>query len=160
MYRSRIVLPTFVWWATCCPPYWFKVFDFSSPVRRLDQLQGSGGLGEHCSSPAVGRGVCAPPGRVAQPRLLAADRGNPVGAANRGRLLFGYFFLAKQEKVISCRATPGGVDLSLFELCWVPLRSTQPTYCPGEVDFGHSCFDTAFGLLNTNGIINSSLPNP
>src|ERR1019366_1641086 len=98
-------LSTSEWWATCCPPD-FKVlgFRFSSPVRRLDQPQGSGGLGEHCSSPAVGRGVCVPPDRVAQPRLLAADRGNPAGAANRGRLFFGYFILAKQKKVACCRA--------------------------------------------------------
>jgi 3-phosphoshikimate 1-carboxyvinyltransferase len=38
------------------------------------------------------------------------------------------FSLAKQEKVTSCRATPGGFG------------------------FSHSCFDTAFGLLNTNGV--------
>ena len=94
---------------------------FHSPERRLDQPQVSGGLGEHCSSPAVGRGVCAPPGRVAQPLLLAADRGNPAGAANRGRLFFGYFILAKQKKVACCRATPG-------EVAFV---------------FGYSCFDTA-----------------
>ena len=74
-----------------------------------DQLQAGGGLGEHCSSPAVGRGVCAPPGRVAQPRLLAAGRGYPAGAVNLGRLLLGYFFLATQEKVTSCRATPDEV---------------------------------------------------
>ncbi len=37
-----------------------------------------------------------------------SNGGNRVAAANRGRLLFGYFFLAKQEKVTSCRATPGG----------------------------------------------------
>ena len=86
---------------------------FFPPVRRLDQLQASGGLGEHCSSPAVGRGVYAPPGRVAQPRLLAAERGNPAGAVNQGRLFFGYFILAKQKKVTSCRATPGGVDFDL-----------------------------------------------
>ena len=93
-------LSTFVCWATCCPAYGFTVsgFRFSSPVRRLDQPQVSGGLGEHCSSPAVGRGVCAPPSRVAQPRLLAADRGNPAGAANRGRLLFGYFFFGEARK--------------------------------------------------------------
>ena len=27
------------------------VFDFLSPVRRFDQPQGGGGIGEHCSSP-------------------------------------------------------------------------------------------------------------
>ena len=84
---------------------------FISPVRRIDQLQGSGGLGEHCSSSAVGHVLCAPPGRVAQPRLLVTDRWNPAGAANRGRLFFGYFPLAKQKKVTSCRATPDGFDL-------------------------------------------------
>jgi hypothetical protein len=38
------------------------------------------------------------------------------------------FSLAKQEKVTSCRATPGGFI------------------------FSRSYFDTAFGLLNTNGL--------
>jgi len=31
----------------------------------------------------------------------------PAGAANR-RLFLGYFLLATQKKVTSCRATPGG----------------------------------------------------
>jgi len=48
------------------------------------------------------------------PRLLAADRGNPEGAANWGRFFFGYFILAKQKKVISCRSTPGEFDLVLI----------------------------------------------
>jgi hypothetical protein len=65
----------------------FFEFAFHSPVRRLDQPQVSGGLGEHCSSPAVGRGVCAPLGRVAQPRLLAADRGYREAAANCGGVI-------------------------------------------------------------------------
>jgi len=88
-----------LWWARCAhhSNLRFLVFAFS-PARRLDQPQGSGGLGEHCSSPAVGRGVCAPPGRVAQPRFLVADRGYPAGAANRGRLLFGYFFFGEARK--------------------------------------------------------------
>ena len=37
------------------------------------------------------------------------ERGNPEGAVNRGRLFFGYFLLAKQKKVIGCRATPDEV---------------------------------------------------
>lgn len=36
-----------------------------------------------------------------------SNAGHRKAAANRGRLLFGYFFLAKQEKVTSRRATPG-----------------------------------------------------
>lgn len=49
--------------------------------------------GEHCLSP---------PGRVAQPppRPARVAQGTPrSGAPNRARLLFGYFFLARQEKV-------------------------------------------------------------
>ena len=34
-------------------------------------------IGEHCLSSAAGHVLCALSGRVAQPRLLAADRGNP-----------------------------------------------------------------------------------
>jgi hypothetical protein len=50
--------------------------------------------------------------------LLAADRGYPAGAVNRGRFLL-VTFLGKTRKVISCRATPGGVDFD----CWVALHS-------------------------------------
>ena len=89
--------------AVLCAVTRHDVFEFAfllfiPPERRLDQLQVSGGLGEHCSSPAVGRGVCAPPGRVAQPRLLAADRGYPAGAVNRGRLFFGYFLFGEAKE--------------------------------------------------------------
>ena len=82
--------PSYACCALCAP--------LTSPVRRLDHPQGSGGLGEHCSSPAVGRGVCAPPGRVAQPRLLAADRGNPPKGRQTGGDFFWLLFLARQEK--------------------------------------------------------------
>ncbi len=41
-------------------------------------------------------------------RLLATDRGNPAGAANRGRLLW-VTFLGKTRKVTSRRATPGTI---------------------------------------------------
>ena len=92
------------------PTLWFSVFGFPSPVRRLDISPTSGDLGEHCSSSAVGHVLCAPPGRVAQPRLLAKYRGNPEGAVNRGRLLW-VTFLGKTRKVTSCRATPNGVGL-------------------------------------------------
>lgn len=81
--------------------------EFFSPVRRLDISPTSGDLGEHCLSSAVGHGLCAPPGRVAQPRLLAKYRGNPAGAAHRGRFLW-VTFLGKTRKVTCCRATPGG----------------------------------------------------
>src|SRR5450759_637315 len=70
--------------------------------------------------------MCAPPGRVAQPRLLAADRGYPAGAVNRGRLFFGYFILAKQKKVACCRATPGGFDFGICVHHRVPAASRRP----------------------------------
>ena len=38
------------------------------------------------------------------------------------RLLFGYFFLATQEKVTSCRATPGG-----FVFDWIPAFAGMTT---------------------------------
>jgi hypothetical protein len=43
------------------------------------------------------------PGLVEQRRATLAK----AGAANLGGLLFGYIFLAAQEKVTSCRAAPG-----------------------------------------------------
>ena len=97
-------------WARAAYPT-VLIFAFPSPVRRLDSSQTSGGLGEHCSSSAVRHGLCASPGRVAQPRLLAKYRGNPEGAANRGRLLW-VTFLGKTRKVTCCRATPGGFDFA------------------------------------------------
>jgi hypothetical protein len=45
----------------------------------------------------------------------SSNAGDRVATANWGRLLFGYFFLARQEKVTCCRATPGevGVDVDV-----------------------------------------------
>ena len=81
-------------------------FDLISLERRLGQMQTSGdvrrALFEHVAAQRIVR--------VAQPRTFASDRGNREAAANRGRLFFGYFLLAKQKKVTCCRATPGGFD--------------------------------------------------
>ena len=76
----------------------FQGLVFPSPERRLDNSPTSGGLGEHCPSSAVRHGVCASLGRVAQPRLLTNYRGNPEGAANRGRLFFGYFLFGEAKE--------------------------------------------------------------
>src|ERR1700693_1014054 len=62
------------------------------------------------SLPFVMRELSTSPFPCAPPRLLAADRGYPAGAANRGRFLL-VTFLGKTRKVTSRRATPGGVDL-------------------------------------------------
>jgi hypothetical protein len=82
-----------LWRGGHCPPRWFwgLAFEFPSPVRRLDISQTGGGLGEHCSSSAVGHVLCAPLGRVAQPRLFAKCRGNPEGGGKPGATSFGYF---------------------------------------------------------------------
>jgi hypothetical protein len=37
---------------------------------------------------------------------VRATQGTPEGGGEEGRLLFGYFLLAKQEKVTGRRATP------------------------------------------------------
>jgi len=44
----------------------------------------------------------------------SSNAGNLEEVADWGRLFLGYFLLAKQKKVTSCRATPDGVD-SVFE---------------------------------------------
>ena len=84
----------------------FFGFVFYSHVRRLDQARTSGGVGralfEHVDAQRIVR--------VAQPRSLVSDRGNPAGAVSLGRLFFGYFLLATQKKVTCWRATPGEVD--------------------------------------------------
>jgi hypothetical protein len=49
--------------------------------------------------------------RVPQPPDQSSNTVHREAAANRGRLFFGYFILAKQKKVTSCRATPDGVGL-------------------------------------------------
>src|SRR5450759_2600090 len=62
--------------------------------------------------------------RVPQPPDQSSNAGNPAGAANRGRLFFGYFILAKQKKVTSCRVAPGEVDFD------VGLRYVKPNLHP------------------------------
>jgi len=70
----------------------------------------------------VGHVLCAPPGRVAQPRLFAKYRGNPAGAAHRGRPLL-VTFLGKTRKVTCCRATPAK-DFS----CLLPSTTSMLGY--------------------------------
>jgi hypothetical protein len=47
--------------------------------------------------------------RVPQPPGQSSNAGNLEEVADWGRLFFGYFLLAKQKKVTSCRAAPGEV---------------------------------------------------
>ena len=63
-------------------------FDLSCPVRRR-ATEGGAEKGEDCLSRR----------RVPQPPSQPSSAGHPEGAPNRARLLFGYFFLARQEKV-------------------------------------------------------------
>ena len=65
--------------------------------------------------------------RVPQPPDQSSNAGYPAGAGNRGRLFLGYFILATQKKVTSCRATPGEVDLDL--VIPVSTRPAQRAYC-------------------------------
>jgi len=51
--------------------------------------------------------LCAALGRVAQPRLLAADRGYPKGG-KPGAPSFDYLSWARSRKVISCQSATGG----------------------------------------------------
>ena len=90
---------------TTRPPYEPTVlgFAFLPLIRHRVAQAGQGILTNMFEHVAAQRIV-----RVAQPRSFVADRGYPAAAANRGRLFFGYLLLAKQKKVTSCRATPGG----------------------------------------------------
>ena len=45
--------------------------------------------------------------RVPQPPGSSSNTGDAQARLTRGRLLFGYFILAAQDKVTSCRAAPG-----------------------------------------------------
>ena len=66
------------------------------------------GAGEHCLSTWPRSGSCELRSRP----IWRATQGTPElveGARNRGGLLFDYFCLAKQEKVISSRAAPGRI---------------------------------------------------
>ena len=64
--------------------------------------------------------------RVPQPPDQSSNAGYPEGAANRGRLFFGYFILAKQKKVTSCRSTTGEVDF-VFDV-GLREKTANPTY--------------------------------
>ena len=93
----------------------------------------------------MGHGLCAPPGRVAQPRLLAKYRGNPRRGRQTG-VAFSLvtFFLAKQKKVTSCRATPDGFEVEfaggalnpfmLRQACMVFSARSWETKGPGWRD--------------------------
>jgi hypothetical protein len=57
----------------------------------------------------------------------SSNAGNLEEVADWGRLLFGYFILAKQEKVTCCRSTTGGVDLLKGRIGETTSQSTKPT---------------------------------
>jgi hypothetical protein len=80
---------------------------------------GSGDFGEDCLSTQC----------EFRSRLTGrAHAGNPEGMADWGRLFFGYFHLAKQKKVTSCRATPDGVDVDA-----VKNKSTAQSACRQQI---------------------------
>jgi hypothetical protein len=59
--------------------------------------------------------------RVAQPPDQTSNAGNLEEVADWGRLFFGYFILAKQKKVTSCRATPGEVVFKPPDACKIHI---------------------------------------
>ncbi len=77
------------------PNFQFWLLGFHPPVCRRDQPQAGGGLGEHCSSPAVGRA----PHKVElrSPACLGLVEGTPQGRQTGGDF-FWLLFLARQEK--------------------------------------------------------------
>ena len=75
---------------------------FEAHVRPPRNADRKGEVREHCLSPRRGR--------VAQRPFRSSTAGKPEGPAHRGRLFLGYFLLARQKKVTSCRATPGRIS--------------------------------------------------
>jgi hypothetical protein len=130
---------------TACPPYDFKVlaFRFSSPERRRVAQAGqevsartdettshSTKLANDASQvagyvrvPQWGAGCAPRQVELRSPACLRLIEGTPQGRQTGVAFSLVTFFLAKQKKVTSCRATPGGVGFD----CWVSLRSTQLT---------------------------------
>src|ERR1700689_4480162 len=80
---------------------------FGTHVRPPRNADRKGGVREHCLSPRRGR--------VAQRPFRSSTAGQPEGPAHLGRLLFGYFLLARQEKVTCSRAAPGDFELTSIE---------------------------------------------
>jgi len=99
----------------------FKVlnFGFSSPHPPPSSAGWSGDFGEHCLSTWPRSGSCELRSRLTRRATQGIPKGWRIGVA----FSWVTFFLAKQKKVTSCRATPGEV-------------------------FCHSCFDR----LSTNGL--------
>jgi len=64
------------------------------------------GLGEHCLSTWPRSGSC----ELRSPARLRLIEGTPQGRQTGVAFFLVTFSLAKQEKVTSCRATPGGFD--------------------------------------------------
>ena len=94
MYRSRIVLPIFLSMVGNLLPTRFSVlgFSYSSPVRRRVAEAGQGiltNMFEHVDAQRV---------RVYEESCPSSNAGYRVAAANRGRLLFGYFFFGEARK--------------------------------------------------------------
>ena len=115
--------PTYQKKAWACPHK--TAVDFPSPERRLDISPTSGGLGEHCPSSAAGHVLCAPPGRVAQPRLLAKYRGNPKGGKPGSPFLWLLSFGEAKESDL-----PPGNPRQPSAFCGSNCRARMPTvYC-------------------------------
>src|SRR4030065_2410980 len=78
------------------------IFCFSFPCAPPSSAGWSGGVGEDCLSTQC----------EFRSRLTSrATQGTPQGRQTGVAFSWVTFFLAKQKKVTSCRAAPGGVDL-------------------------------------------------
>ena len=72
----------------------FLGFAFLSPERRLDQARTSGGVGRALFEHVAAQRIV----RVAQPRSLVSDRGNPRRGRQTGAAFLGLLSLAGQRK--------------------------------------------------------------
>ena len=112
--------------------FWVSAFHplSAASIRRERAV----GLGEHCLSTWPRSGSC----ELRSPARLWLIEGTPQGRQTGVAFSLVTFFLAKQKKVTSCRATPDGVD---FVFCHSPfdrLRANGLFYAelpPSGFDF-------------------------
>src|SRR5450759_3239829 len=88
---------------------WFLLFHplCAASIRRERAV----GLGEHCLSTWPRNGSC----ELRSPARLCLIEGTPQGRQTGVAFFLVTFSLAKQEKVTSCRATPGCFDFGFSQ---------------------------------------------
>ena len=147
MYRNRIILPIYFSVVGNLLPAAFR-FSLYLPCAPPSSAGWSGGFRRGLSEHAV---------RVSQPPDQSSNAGHPrSGRQTGGAFSLVTFFLAKQKKVTSCRATPALLLLSFVihpstssgrtALCTTPLPSPLPRGARGRTYQNYSVRPIALAI--------------